>query len=1096
MNNVRLRFVLAGFIMLACCFGTRLYGQASLGTATISGTVRDSSGLAVPDAVVIVTNTERGDKRQTATNDAGSYVIPNVPTGVYRLEAQKSGFDTKRVTGLQLQVGQVATVDVALQPGAISTVVSVSGEQSTIIETESNVIGTVVNSNQVQDLPLNGRDFLQLALTASGSSQVTGGSDVYSSQIGHPNRAVVINGNPPTTTGYTINGIATRGQRLGESALNLSVAAIDQFKVQQSFFLPDQGPDPGLVNITTKGGTNAFHGQAFEFLRNGALDARSFFARAPEDLKRNQFGGALGGPIRKDKIWLYGFYEGLRQISAFASNAFTPTQAMFGGNFQAQRNIIYDPGTYSAATGTRSPFAGNIIPQERINPVSQNLLKYYLPGASLSQLPSNLFANPRNALDDDQGGLRIDTLLADKQSLFGQVVHETGLAINAGTFPLAGAAYPNSSTLAMLQHTWTMTPTFVNTVRAGFTRDEALFTNQGVTAGHILGDVGIQNTLDDRGISAVSLTGYTGFGRANGNLGNIDNNYQVDEGANWVCGSHTVQFGTSIRYHRTWQQNANANALGTVAFQPVFTAQLTRTASGTLTPLTGSGDSFADFLLGMPFNASLAGLPMFQYRFTEYEPYVQDTWRLRPNLTLNLGLSWYLSTVPDPQGAARGYVHGFNRQTGLLTYAALGQVSPQVLDFDKNNLTPRLGFAWQPAALPNTVIRAGAGIYYFNSALSEAQFAMVAPPFNTPLQLFNSQPNPTYVLGQNIFPASAFPSLSSSTAASLPAGTTAFLLNPPGPVPYVSQWNLSIEHAFGANDSVELDYLGSSAHRLQNRYDMDQCVPNASLLCSAATKPYPRYAGLLTADFNGTSSYEAMYAKFNHRASEGLNFRLEYTFSKTLTDAFEGPNVATSTQIASCRRCDKGFASYDQRHRLVASTIYDLPFGRGRRFGASLPGAIDAIAGNWSVSAITTFATGVPIFIASPSQTTSIYVAQRPNRLCDGGDPSLSGNLRNNGFLYFNTSCFATPAAGYFGNSGRAPLHGPGQNNWDISVHKQFVVPVTEAGRLELRGEFFNAFNHAQFSNPNANTGSGANFGRISGTLPPRLIQVAMKLIW
>ena len=1076
--------------------GGRLGAQTSLGTATLSGTVRDSSGLAVPQAIVVVRNTERGDKRQTVTNEAGSYAVPNIPAGTYLLEVQKSGFDSKRVTGLQLQVGQVATVDIALQPGAVSTVVSVSGEQSTIIETESNVIGTVVNSQQVQDLPLNGRDFLQLALTAAGSSPVTGGSDVYSSQIGHPNRAVVINGNPPTTTGYTINGIATRGQRLGESSLNLSVAAIDQFKVQQSFFLPDQGPDPGLVNITTKGGTNRFHGQAFEFLRNEVLDARSFFAKTPEDLKRNQFGGALGGPIRRDKVWFYGFYEGLRQLSAFASNAFTPTEPMFSGNFQELNRVIYDPATFSSATGRRAPFAGNVIPQGRINAVSSKLLPYYRAGSSLSQLPSNYFANPRNTLDDDQGGIRVDSMLSNKQSLFGQFVYEKGSAISSGTFPLSGAAYPNSSTLAMLQHTWSLSPTFVNTIRAGFTRGEARYTNEGTTAGHILGNLGIENTLDDQGISLISLSGYSNFGRSNGNLGNIDNNYQLDEGANWIRGKHTLQFGTSTRYHRTWQQNANANALGTVTFQPTFTAQLTRTASGTLSAVAGSGDSFADFLLGLPFNASLAGLPMFQYRFTEYQPYFQDTWRVRSNLTLNMGLSWYISTVPDPQGAARQFVHGFDSESGLLTYAALGQAPPKVLSLDKNNLTPRFGLAWQPAVLPRTVIRAGAGLYYFNSALSEAQFALVAPPFNTPLQLFNSQPAPAYVLGQNIFPPRSPPALSSSTAASLPNGTTAFLLNPPGPVPYVSQWNVSLEHALGPNTSFEVDYLGSSSHRIQNRYDRDQCVPDASLFCSPSTKPYPRYAGLLTADFNGNSSYQAIYGKFNHRAANGLNFRLEYTFSKVLTDAFEGPNVATSTQIASCRSCDKGYASFDQRHRVVASTVYDLPFGKARRFGSSLPGAVNALIGDWTVSAITTFSTGVPIFVTSPSQTSSIYVSQRPNRVCDGGDSSLSGNLRSNGFLYFDTSCFNTPSPGYFGTSGRTPLHGPGRNNWDIGIHKQFPLHFDEASALELRGEFFNAFNHAQFSNPNSNTGSGANFGRISGTAAPRLVQVAMKLTW
>ena len=1083
-------------LAIVCALAIRVFGQATLGSATIGGTVTDTTGSSVPQATVVLTDLARGSTKHALTNDAGSYLFPNVPTGQYQIDVSKSGFDSKRVTGIDLRVGEFATVDAQLPVGAISTVVSVSGEQSTILDTESNVIGTVVNSTQVQELPLNGRDFLQLALTAAGSSPVTGGSDVYSSQIGHPDRAVVIDGNPPTTTGYTINGIATRGERLGESALNLSIAAIDQFKVQESFFMPDQGPDPALVNVTTKGGANQIHGQAFDFLRNSSLDARSFFAPAPEELKRNQFGFAVGGPVIHDKVWYYGYYEGLRQTSAFSARAYTPTQAMFGGNFQSVASTIYDPASYSQATGTRTPFPSNVIPQDRLNPVSLALLKYYLPGATLTEYPSNLFVNPNDTLDDDQGGLRIDALLTSNQMMFAQVLHESGNAVNAGIFPVSGASYPNSSTLAMVQHTWTLSPTLVNTARIGFTRDEALFTNQGVSVGHILEGIGITNTLDDRGVTAVSLQGYSGFGRANGNLGNIDNNYQADDGMNWVHGSHNVQFGASVRYRRTWEQNANAGALGSLQFQPDFTAQLGLNAKGAMAPVAGTGSSFADFLLGLPFNASLAGLPMFQYRSTQFLPYFEDTWRITPRLTLNYGISWDLTTVPNPQGTARQYVHGFDFQTGLLTYAALNQVSPQVLSLQTHNFTPRLGLAWQPSFLPNTVIRAGAGMYFDDEALSEAQFAMVGPPFNTPLQLFNTGLTPQYILGQNVFPVSSFPALSKNFAASLPNGTTSFLLNGPGPIPYVDQWNLSIEHSITPNDSIELDYLGSSSHDLQNRYDSDQCVPTAALYCSPTTKPYPRYAGLLTADFNGNSSYEAFFAKYYHRITQGLDFRLEYALSKVLTDAFEGPNVATSTQIADCRRCDKGYASFDQFQRAVASTVYEVPFGRGRRFGAHLPTAVNLLAGDWVVTAIGTFASGLPIFITSPSTTASIYIAERPNRVCNGADSALSGNLRTDGFLDFNTACFVAPGAGYFGNSGRAPLFGPGINNWDIGIQKQFPVPITEAALVEFRAEMFNAFNHAQFLNPNANTGAGPNFGRVSATAPPRLVQLALKLDW
>ncbi len=1072
-------------------------GQATLGSATISGTIRDPSGLPIPHGKVVLTDLARALNRETETNESGSYIFPNVPAGEYGLRVAKDGFDTQEIKNIRVQVGQVATLDVTLKVGQVSTLVSVSGEQMVLLETESNVIGTVVDSDRVQSLPLNGRNFLQLALIAAGSSEVTGRADVYTGQIGHPSRAVIITGNMSTTTGYSINGISTRGGRLGESSLNLSVAAIDQFKVQQNFFMPDQGPNPGLVNVTTQGGTNDFHGQAFEFVRNEIFDARNFFAPAAEDLKRNQYGFALGGPLKKDKLWFFGYYEALREITAFSARGFTPTSSMFAGNFRELSPTIYDPESYSPASGARAPFPNQVIPESRINPVARNLLKYYLPGSSLTQRPSNLVGNPRNRLDDDQWGVRGDAALTERQNLFAQLLRQDSPAVRPGLFPLAGAFYPNTMTLAMVQHTWTARPTLVNTLRLGVSRNMALFANEGRTAGSILPGIGIANTPDTRGVSSVGLTGYSGFGRASGDLGNIDNNYQLDQGANWVRGTHNFQFGLGIRYRRTWQQNANANAQGSVSFQPAFTAQLMRNAQGQLVAQSGTGDSFADFLVGIPVNASYAGLPMFPYRFTQYIPYFQDTWKITRDLTLNYGISWFLATIPDPQGRAGSFVHGLDEQNGLLTYAALGQLDPRVLSLDKNNWTPRLGLAWRPSFLRNTVIRAGAGTYYSDSALIEMQFAMVAPPFNTPVQLFNTltEPVPVYRLGQNIFPPQVLPPLDKDFAAKLPNGTTAFNLRQTGRTPYVNQWNLSLQRSIGNNQVVELVYVGSSAHRLQNRFDLAQCRPGVDLRCDPATKPWPRYNGLLTADFNGNSSYNALFAKYHHRMSGGLNLRLEYTFAKTLTDGWESGS-STDEQITICRRCDKGYASFDQQHRFVASTIYELPFGRGRKFGGDMPKALDLAAGGWTLTGITTFASGVPIFLTSPATTASIYVSHRPNRLCDGADRSLAGNLRNNGFVYFRTECFATPPTGFFGNTGRAPLHGPGINNWDVGIEKEFPIPMREQTRLQFRAEMFNAFNHTQFGNPSADTGAGPNFGRVASARAPRLMQLGMKLLW
>jgi hypothetical protein len=1088
--------VLQGFLAIWVTVAS-LRGQATLGSATVGGTVRDPSGAAVPEARVLLTETARGRSRETTANAAGSFLFPSVAPGVYSLRVTKEYFDVYELKDIHVEIGDLATLNAVLKVGQIATVVSVSADKVILLETESNSIGTVVDSGRVESLPLNGRDFLQLALMTAGSETPTGKSD-NTAQIGHPDRAVIIDGNWASSTGYTIDGIATRGGRMGESALNLSIASIDQFKVQQSFFMPDQGPNPSLVNVTTKGGTNQFHGQAFEFVRNGDIDARNFFAVAPEALKRNQFGAAVGGPFQKDRIWFFAHYEGLRQLDAFSANAYTPTVAMFGGDFSQVPQTIYDPNTFSADSGKRAPFPNNVIPSNRINPISQGLLKYYLPGASLNQRPSNLFASPQNTLNDDQFGIRIDAALTGRQNIFGQFLRENSPAVQPGIMPLSGAFYPNQNELLMAQHTFTLRPNLINTIRVGASRNLALFSNQARTQGDILDPLGIPNTDDGRGVIAVGIQGYSGFGRANGDLGNIDNNYQIDEGINYIRGTHNFQLGAGVRHIRTWQQNANANANGSLTYQSQFTAQLAANAQGQLVPQAGTGNAFGDYLLGTPTQAYTNGLPMIPYRFTEFMPYFADTWKITRNLTLNYGVSWFLSTIPNPQGKFSKWPHGFDPKTGLLTYAALGQLSPEILSTPLDHFTPRFGFAWKPDFLPNTVIRSGVGVYYSEDALIELQAGMAAPPFNIATTLVNSQfnPVPTYQLGKNIFPVVSLPPLDSNFAASLPAGTTAFLLNPTGRTPYVTQWNLSVQHSFSSSDVLEAAYLGSSGHKAQDRYDPAACAPALpDLRCNPATAPYPRYTQLLTADFNGNSSYEALVLKFRQRATHGLNFNAEYTFAKALTDGSESAGNLTG-QVARCRRCDKGPTTFDQRHRVVLSMVYELPIGRGKSFGGSMPRGADLAVGGWIITGITTFATGIPIFMSSPNTTGVANTTIRSNRLCNGADNKFSGNLRSDGFIDFDTSCFTSPAVGYFGNSGRDPINGPGLNNWDLGLQKTFPLPIKEQTKLEFRGEFFNAFNHAQFNQPDSNTGDGSNFGRISSARAPRLVQLGLKLLF
>ena len=672
--------------------------------------------------------------------------------------------------------------------------------------------------------------------------------------------------------------------------------------------------------------------------------------------------------------------------------------------------------------------------------------------------------------------------------------YENSPSVQGGVFPLAGSFFPSDTQVAVIQDTLTISPRLVNLARIGFSRSSVFSKGQGAAGGEILDKLGVAGTLDTRGVVGVSIQGFSAFGRSGGPLGDVDDSYQIDEGLNWNRGNHSFQFGAGIRYHRTLQQNANANALGNLSFQTVFSARLTRNASGQLPPKANTGNAFADYLLGLPTSGQVVGPAAIPLPLHRMVPYIQDSWKVSRTLTVNWGLSWYYGSIPNPQGPDRKVPHSFDFKTGLLQYAALGEVDPKIIKPDYKDWNPRAGFAWQPSFLKNTVIRSGAGIYYATGALIEAQFGMVAPPFQNTLSIANNQfqPAPSYVLGQNIFPLIALPPLTSTFAAGLPQGFTPFAVSPDLKTPYVTQWNLSLQHTFGNSDLAQIDYLGTSGHRQQNRYDVDQCQVTATGKCDPATRPYPRYNYVLFSNNTGNLTYEAMIARYQHQFSRGLTVMANYTFSKTITDGWEGGG-STQSQIASCRSCDRGPVSYDVPHHFVASSIYELPFGRGKLFGSHLNSLSDALAGGWTVNVIVTLASGNAITVTAPNRTGSNFTAVRADRLCDGRSDQLSSHVRSNGGQWFDTSCFAAPQPGFFGNSGRGVLFGPGANNWDIVVQRNFRI--RELARFELRGEFFNAFNHAQFSNPDANAGD-LNFGLISSARAPRLIQLGGRMVW
>ena len=1085
-----------GVIISFVLFATGpILAQTLLGVGALGGAIRDESGALVADAKVSLTEESKGLVRESKSDRSGSFLFPAIIAGVYSIRVEKPGFSPEQINGLKIEIGEQASVAIGLRLEKLRTVLTVEAPTTVELDAETNSRGSVVDSERVRELPLNGRNLLELAGLAAGALELSPSKYQFSNNVGPSERTIVLPATLPNSVTYSLNGINITGSRDGELALSPSVAAVDQFKVQQSFLMPDQGVNPAGVNIVTKSGTNRFHGEAFEFLRNGSLDARSFFATSPEDLKRNQFGFAFGGPIRKNRVWFYGFYEGLRQLEAFSTAGYSPTEDMFKGDFAGAGHIIYDPASYDPSSGTRQPFPGNIIPSSKINRVAENLLPYYLPGSSLSNIPSNIRGNPRDTVNDDQGGARVDAALNAQHQLFAQIFRQNTPSDQPGLYPLSGRLYENESVLAMLQEVWTVSPQAVNTLRIGFLRNLATGGNEAQGLGPILASIGITNTFEQSGVTAINLQGYSSFGRANGEVGNNDNTWQLDEEFTYNMGRHRFAFGADVRYRRGWHQNGNGNALGSLSFQPAFTAQLTSNSQGQLVPLANTGDSFADFLLGFPVTGTLLGLPVVQYRATQFTPFFQDSWKLTSNLTLNYGISWFLDPPPEPQGWARSLIHGFDTQTGLLTFAALGQMSYRAVTTNKNNFAPRLGLAWKPDFLRDTVIRAGAGIYYSPFAWFWAPYPLIGSPVGAGASFSNAlaNPQPTYAMGVNIFPpVAAGGGIAASYAANLAPGTVATALNPDFPTAYVAQWNFAVEHSISRNDSIGMDYLGSSGHQLSNVSDISQCRPTASLFCGAKT--WPKYGALLYAESGGNSSYEALIATYEHRTAYGLNLRFEYALAKAIADTFQF-NVAANNQISDCRACAKGPATFDVRQRAVGSVVWALPYGHGYRFGGQLPRWANIAAGGWTLTAITTFSTGQPVQLAAPNQTGSAFITPLPNRVCDGRSGQLSGNIRQNGFLWFDTACFTVPPVGYFGNSGPTAIGGPGIDNWDIGVEKSFVL-ARDATRLQLRAEMFNAWNHAQFDQPNGNAGAGPNFGRISSSLPPRLIQVAAKVYW
>jgi hypothetical protein len=1105
-SKMRVLYVFLSLVLL-------INGQGSMwaqgNSSSIQGTVVDSSGAMLPGADVKLTNTQTGVVLTTQTGATGNYAFPSVLIGLYSLQFSKQGFADFTISQFDVIVGQRVTQNATLNVASTAQSVTVEAHGlANLLDTESNDLGNVIGPQSVAQLPLNGRNFLQLGLLSGATQANAGAGNASIAQTGHPGMSINISGNEPDFTMYMVNGISTIGTRAGNTSLNLSMDAIDQFEVHYGFFMPDMGTNPGIIDVVTKGGTNQFHGNAYEYVRNNQMEARNFFATTPNGpYHQNQFGGTVGGPILKNRLFFFGNYEGYRQNQSSFASAYTPTQAMFGGDFSALSTPIYDPTTYNSTTGLRTQFPGNIIPGNRINSTTKGLLAYYLPGSSIGT-SNNVSGNPATTLNSDQVTSRIDYSLNEKNQLFAQGTWLNAPDTAPGLFPSQGTAFPLDTEFVALGWTWTLSPSKVNSLRLGVVRDSVY--DQGRSVPGIQTKLNITGTGDVDGVPGIGIAGYAGFGTSTGLLGDIDNIYQIHDSFNWLQGNHQIKFGADLAYTRSVQSSANANARGVFTFNNVFTTQTKLNANGTVSQLPNTGSAFADFLLGDLTSAQSIAMPKTHYRWTTFEPYIQDTWKLSKSLTANLAFAWFANTPPNPSDQTnRNLIHSFDFKSGLETFAALGTANPEVFEMTRTNFAPRIGLTWQPGFVSNTVVRSGWGLYYTTQMDITAQYSVVSQFISVNNNVSNntSSPNPTYVMGVNAMPPVTVGAI---TAAQVPLITGAIqYLAANQRSPFISQWNLDIQHTFGKAYVLDVAYLGNQSHHLQKNWNpWDGSSPGVQTYNLAQNPWYPKYSYMQEVNNIGNGNYNAMLVKFQRQFIHGLSIMANYTWQKAMSDATEGSN-GTLNQDKSCFRCDWGPTTSNAPQSLVISAVAEVPVGRGRYVGTDMNRVLDGVVGGWSVDAIATMQKGFPFWVSAPNNTNWSPANIKADRYCNGRNELANKNLRNNGMYWLNTAtvstvnspCFVNPSTDphntsgstwYFGTSGFDILTGPGINNWDMGVHKNF--PIHENVKFTVRGEFFNAWNHASFANPNGGV-TAATFGKVSSTQKDaRIVQVGANL--
>lgn len=1216
----RILFVLAVSVAAFCC-SQEAYGQA---TGSFLGTVTDKSGSAVAGATVTVTSQGTGAVRSAVTDETGHYIVNLLPVSVYTIRVESKGFQPVETKDVKLQVDEQNEMDFSLTVATVSATVEVTAN-AVSLETTNPSLGQVITSQEVAQLPLNGRDFVQLATLTPGTYQETSNGSFFTSNASSEVAArgpfsLSVGGSRANSTDWLIDGVDNNELTAGGIATLSSIDSLQEFKVLTYNYSAEYGTRAGpTVLLTTKSGTNNFHGSLFWFFRNTALDAKSFFATSTEKFNLNQFGGTLGGPIRKNKIFFFIDGEQKDQLHGIPFQGLVPTAAMRNGDFSADNFgnpvsgiVIFNPNmtipgpTASSppittpfycdasgkpilpnADGSQTQVAGgsacNKIPSQLFNSIGQHLIGLYpLPTPGYDVNGNNFQSEPVRSLYETKFDIRVDNTFSSADTLFTRFSYDQATSYvpggAAGFFAEANAfgsnqGITNHARNAAIGETHVFTATTVNQFNFGYNRIFNYITSQGTgtCASAMLGIPGANlgcstsNTCSSSscGLTSVNITGggYWSLGdRGYSPFQGGTNIFTINDTFDMTRGKHDVRIGMGIRIN---QMNVRAEG-----FQDGFW----------ITSGAWTGSSMADLLLGASslrihdqnLNGDITGR-----RWKVFRPFVQDDWRVNKDLTLNLGLAWALATpISEAKGRMANFIPAATSYQWLIPSpgctTALQAIATCTnsgagagINMDTSALEPRIGLAWKMFGNDKTVVRAGYAIFHDAAWSMGAQGLWQNPPYaaesfgisfggctTTTAYCANHGGTPNIGSGQMVGFSDGFPNITPPVTPLNFGGS--FNTEPTNlKIGMVQQFNVNVQRELPGQIVLTAGYAGSrSDHTLNfgnniNTGTPTACaggplaVPGYTLGCGPGGAYFPApytlfpFSNIYSINDFGRAHYNALQIKAETKSTKnGLYALIGYTYARGYdtgySDGLSTPIGAPDFPLPNWGTLDWALSQINLNNTFTASVIYDLPFGKGKKYGSGWNGPTNALLGNWQVTAIQKITSGFPIFIldSNPNSGASLInigtaspagranevanpfaagiVAANPNPECqvlvsNGG--LAPDSLGKSSGYYFNPCAFATPPPGQLGSTSRAPISGPGFVNTDFSAIKRFALPW-ENMALDFRTEIFNLFNHAQFDTPSAfggGTGADINalshFGKYPSTVNnPRLVQFGLKL--